>query len=105
MTVDNSDGTFIGVEVKSFREFRHLRARLRNSFQQMSRAFQNEKYSSFLLILVIEDVNTVFPLDLMLSKIDESMRELGMPIPNFSVVVGSVGDEGEFKAVNSTRLN
>ena len=105
MTVDNTDGTFIGVEVKFFREPRHVKPRLRASIQKMLRSFQNGKYSSLLLVIVIEDANIVSQLEFIRSKINESVSELGTPILNISVVVGSVGDEGEFKALSSTRLD
>src|SRR5204862_270126 len=94
-TVMNLDGTFTGVEIKYIRDVGHAKFVLGEVLARLKRVFEAGKYSSVLLILVVDD-------DAMLYGLNEYVNEIEMPVRGVNVTTGYLGDDGEFKPLHST---
>lgn len=87
--VVNSDGRFIGVEVKYLLNPNRSGSRLGNVIKQMENAYKTGQYSEMLLVLVSKE--RIPPL------MEHRFFSGETPIQNLSVILGYIGDDGEFK--------
>jgi len=92
--INNIDGSLVGVEVKYMRHSVNpmfIRRRISLWLSQLAAA---EKYSSLLLAVVVEN-------DATLGILTSKLNRMEFPVPNLTVTVGRLSEDGEFQAVYS----